>query len=82
MSRRCTEPIELDGLKDKRLHIEKGMVVTIPVWSIHHDSDHYPNPNVFDPERFSEENGGPKRYKDKGVFLGFGDGPRICLGIY
>lgn len=80
MSRRCTEPIELDGLKDKKLSIEKSLVVTIPVWSIHHDAEYYPNPEEFNPDRFSEENGGPKAFKDKGVFLAWGDGPRICLG--
>lgn len=60
--------------------IEKPLIVIVPVYSIHHDPEHYPNPNVFNPERFSEENGGLKQYKEKGVFLGWGDGPRICLG--
>lgn len=61
--------------------IEKGTVVVIPIYSIHHDPEHYPNPEVFDPERFNEANGGIKNYRDKGVYLPFGDGPRMCLGI-
>ena len=52
----------------------------VPIYSIHNDPQHYPNPHVFDPERFSNENGGLKQYKDKCVYLAFGDGPRICLG--
>ena len=35
----------------------------------------------FIPERFNPEHGGLKAYKDKGVYLSFGDGPRICLGM-
>lgn len=61
--------------------LEKDKVVIIPVYSLHTDPDHFTNPKVFDPERFSETNGGPKVYKDRGVFLPFGDGPRICLGM-
>lgn len=33
------------------------------------------------PERFNPENGGIKAFRDKGVLLPFGDGPRICLGM-
>lgn len=33
------------------------------------------------PERFNSENGGLKAFKDKGVYLAFGDGPRICIGM-
>lgn len=80
MSRACTESIELSDYKDKKILIEKGTNVLIPVWSIHHDAEFYANPEVFNPERFSEANGGIKKYKDMGVFLGWGDGPRICLG--
>ena len=43
--------------------------------------EHYPDPDAFHPERFDPENGGLKSYKDKGVYLPFGDGPRICLGM-
>lgn len=45
------------------------------------DAEYYPNPLEFIPERFDEEHGGVKAYRDKGVFLTFGDGPRFCLGM-
>lgn len=43
-------------------------------------SEYYPEPEKFIPERFNPELGGVKTFKDRGVLLPFGDGPRICLG--
>lgn len=80
-SKVCTENIELTDYKEHKFLVEKGMPIFIPTYSIHHDEEHYPNPEKFDPERFSTENGGLKAFKDKGVFLAFGDGPRSCLGM-
>lgn len=80
MSRKCTESIEFSDYKDKKVLIEKDINVMIPIWSIHKDAEFYPNPEVFDPDRFSEANGGAKKFKDMGAFLGWGDGPRICMG--
>lgn len=77
----CTDDITLTDYNDHKLIVEKGMTVHIPTYSIHNDEEHYKNPQTFDPDRFSAENGGLKRYKDKGVFLSFGDGPRMCLGM-
>nr|ANS06310.1 cytochrome P450 [Agasicles hygrophila] len=59
------------------LVIYKGQSVRIPAYCIHRDPEYYPNPEVFDPERFSEEN------KDKIsplAYLPFGGGPRTCFG--
>lgn len=49
----------------------------IPIYSLHRDPKYYPNPEVFDPERFIEGN---KSSRPHGTFLPFGDGPRICIG--
>lgn len=51
-----------------------GTIVYIPVYSIHHDEQYYPNPEVFDPERFEDER------KHSMVHLPFGDGPKNCIG--
>ncbi|XP_014286441.1 probable cytochrome P450 6a14 [Halyomorpha halys] len=60
------------------LELPKGSVVTIPIYSIHHDPKYYPNPEKFEPERFSEEN---KHKLVKCTFLTFGEGPRICIAM-
>lgn len=78
--RLCTEEKTLKDYNNKELVVEKGSTVLIPIYSIHRDPDNYESPNEFKPQRFSEENGGVKRYKEKGVWLPFGEGPRICLG--
>lgn len=42
------------------------------------DPKYYPNPEDFQPERFSEEE---QRKRQKFTFLTFGDGNRACLGM-
>lgn len=66
--------------KDKKLFFERNSVVLIPIISLHMDPEYFPNPNQFDPDRFSPENGGAKAFMERGVFLPFGTGPRICVG--
>lgn len=80
-SKVCTTATELTDYQNNPVAIEKGTVVQIPIYCLHHDDRFYPEPEKFDPDRFSAANGGLKAYKDKGVFLGFLDGPRICLGM-
>lgn len=80
LARECSEPIDLPIQKDKKLHIDKGIYVTFPYRNFHRDPEYFDNPDEFNPDRFSEDNGGLKRFKDMGVLFPFGDGPRICLG--
>ena len=42
------------------LVIPRDTYVMVPVYSIHNDADYYPEPHVFDPERFSDENKGKR----------------------
>ena len=77
----CTETAELVSAKDKKVQVEKGTTVIIPIASISLDERHYPEPNKFDPERFSPNNGGTKPYKERGVYAPFGEGPRQCIGM-
>ncbi|XP_058126459.1 probable cytochrome P450 6a20 [Anopheles ziemanni] len=58
--------------------IPKGQTVIIPVHAIHHDPAYYPNPDRYDPERFSEE---AKAKRNPYAFLPFGEGPRNCIGL-
>ena len=62
---------------EKKLLLEKGAVCWLPVFAIHNDAKFYPNPEKFDPERFSEEN---KNKINPSMYIPFGSGPRNCIG--
>nr|QTM97421.1 Cytochrome P450 [Sitophilus oryzae] len=65
-------------IPDTDIVVEKGIRVQIPVWGIHRDPEYYPNPDVFNPENFTEEN---KAKRPDFTFLPFGEGPRMCIGL-
>lgn len=59
------------------IHISAGTCLWLPIFSIQRDAKYYPNPDTFDPERFSEESrGNIKPY----TYFPFGSGPRNCIG--
>ncbi|XP_043510700.1 cytochrome P450 6a2-like [Frieseomelitta varia] len=60
-----------------KITIPKGQQVFIPVYAIQMDPAVYPNPQVFDPERFTGDNA---KSRHPMFFLPFGDGPRNCIG--
>ncbi|EZA59932.1 Cytochrome P450 6a2 [Ooceraea biroi] len=60
-----------------QLTIRKGLKVFIPVYAIQHDPSIYPDPEVFDPERFNDDNAD---LKNSMYYLPFGNGPRNCIG--
>lgn len=62
------------GLK---FNVEKDSVFIFPLYSIQNDPKYYPNPEIFDPERFSDEN---KNQIIPGTYFPFGIGPRNCIG--
>lgn len=75
LDRTCKNDYKIPGCD---LVLPKGTHVNISVLGMHHDPDYYPDPEKFDPERFSEEN---KRDRPQFTYLPFGDGPRICIGL-
>ncbi|XP_074040306.1 cytochrome P450 9e2 isoform X2 [Leptinotarsa decemlineata] len=79
VDRLCSRPYTIPpaGPLEKPLLIEKGTVLWIPIVALHHDPKFFPEPKLFDPERFNEGN------KSKIVpnsYLPFGIGPRNCIG--
>lgn len=72
----CTKKFKIP---DTDITLDTGMKVLIPTYSLHHDPVYNPNPELFDPLRFTEAN---KASRPNGTFLPFGDGPRICIGKY
>ncbi|XP_063916423.1 cytochrome P450 9e2-like [Zophobas morio] len=75
----CTKSytIEPKTPDEKPVHLNKGDMVFIPVYGIQRDPQYYPEPERFDPERFSDEN--KKKIKPY-TFFPFGSGPRNCIG--
>ncbi|XP_015434757.1 PREDICTED: probable cytochrome P450 6a14 [Dufourea novaeangliae] len=63
--------------KGTNITIPKNTNIWIPVYGIHRDPDIYPNPEVFDPERFVEDAVSARHPMS---YLPFGDGPRNCIG--
>ena len=58
--------------------IPKGMVVIAPSYAIHHDPKIWPEPEKFNPYRFTPEekaNHGPYDW------IPFGSGPRMCIAM-
>lgn len=68
------------------MRIPAGSIIMINIWSIHRDPARYPNPSVFDPERFigdntsSMESANSINVSQRDHF-GFGAGRRICPGM-
>lgn len=59
------------------LVIEKGTPLIISTFGLQRDPEFFPDPQVFDPDRFNEQNVHKIRPFS---FLPFGSGPRVCIG--
>lgn len=73
LTRECNKDCRIKGLQFK-----KGTNVIVLPYSIHHDPDLYPDPENFNPERFSTE---AKQSRDPYTYFLFGHGPRNCIGM-
>jgi len=79
MDRICTKPytIEPKYEDEKPVQLNVGDIFIMPMFGLQRDPKYFPEPEKFQPERFSDEN------KDKIVpysYIPFGSGPRNCIG--
>jgi cytochrome P450 len=57
--------------------IPEGCIIQISQWVMHRHPRYFENPDEFQPERWEED---LEKRLPKGVYIPFGDGPRICIG--
>lgn len=74
IDRLCTKRTLLSDGNKLNVYIEKGDHIWIPIIEFH---KFYPQPNVFDPERFNDEN---RKKINPAHYVPFGIGPRACIG--
>ncbi|KAA0186576.1 Cytochrome P450 CYP361C1 [Hyalella azteca] len=60
--------------------IPKNTGILIPIWDIHRDPKHWPDPEKFDPSRFSASSKANST-RHPMAYLPFGAGPRNCVGM-
>ena len=57
--------------------VRAGSKLLLSPYVLQRDPAYYPDPERFDPERFSEDGG---RGRPKYAYFPFGGGPRVCIG--
>ena len=71
--RRCTETCTINGIT-----IPQNVDVFMPPYVLHRDPALWPDPEKFDPDRFSPEN---RDTQEAYSYMPFGMGPRQCIGF-
>lgn len=74
ISRRTLREIEIDGHR-----VPKGGMILLSPYTLHRRADYFPEPEKFDPERFTPEQ---EKRRPHHAYIPFGTGPRICLGLH
>ncbi|XP_017490055.1 PREDICTED: probable cytochrome P450 6v1 [Rhagoletis zephyria] len=81
LERECT-PINKKRFYPLRPYAEcfvrRGMPVYISNLAIHHDPQYWPEPERFDPQRFTPDN---RKLQTPMSYLPFGAGPHNCIGM-
>lgn len=70
--RRALRDVEIDGYR-----VPKGCMVLLSSYTLHRRAEYFPEPEMFDPERFTPEQ---EKRRPRYAYAPFGAGPRICLG--
>uniref|UniRef100_A0A0N4Z4L9 Cytochrome P450 n=1 Tax=Parastrongyloides trichosuri TaxID=131310 RepID=A0A0N4Z4L9_PARTI len=73
INRMCVKRTTINGID-----FEPGTTVSVSIFNLHYNDKVYPEPEVYDPDRFSPEQ---KALRDPLYYLPFGYGPRNCIGM-
>ncbi|MBE9005624.1 cytochrome P450 [Fortiea sp. LEGE XX443] len=82
-SMRLYPPVSLMGreaAQDTKIgeyEVSQGTTIMISQWVMHRHPQYFERPEAFQPERWTEEF---EKQLPRGVYIPFGDGPRICIG--
>jgi len=72
IGRRAIEDYEVAGYR-----MPKGSIVLVSQWVTHRDARFFPDPDRFDPDRWTDE---ARAARPRFAYFPFGAGPRICIG--
>lgn len=70
--RMALEEVDLDGHT-----LKPGVRILISPFVVHHLPEYFPEPDRFDPDRFTKEN---EKKIPRGAYIPFGLGARVCIG--
>ncbi|XP_059049473.1 cytochrome P450 6B5-like [Achroia grisella] len=73
LTRRCVRDTVLPV---GNIPIEKETNILTPIFDIHYNPEVYPNPTVFDPDRFANDT----TLVNSSLYMPFGKGNRLCIG--
>jgi cytochrome P450 len=66
---------EAEEMRGKQ--ILPGSILFVSPWLMHRHTEHWEDPDVFDPDRFARQE---TRASEQKAYLPFSKGPRVCLG--
>jgi cytochrome P450 len=72
MSRQASEDTNLGPHK-----VARGTRIVIPIWSLHRHKRLWPDPDGFEPERFTQDK---VKARPRFAHIPFGGGARVCVG--
>lgn len=72
IGRRALDDYEVEGYT-----LPAGGMVFMSQWVVHRDARYYPDPERFEPARWTEEEA---RRRPRFAYFPFGGGPRLCIG--
>ncbi len=72
--REVVKPFEAKGFV-----LPPGTQVLVSQWVVHRDRRVFPNPEAFDPSRWTDE---LRRKMPRYAYFPFGGGPRFCIGMH